>query len=353
MTVSPGHLDDLLNVTFPSSDFGGLAFQSLTGNPPTGSYSLTATTTGTPAPGTISDETADETLRVVSLNDSNDTLTFSISVDGQPSAQLTEYVIGYSSNSLLLSGVPSLIIASYASSSISSDINGVIAVLSAATIPAETNITFASTGNTTIAATPAPTPTPSAPLTVLDTTTGKPVDATPQPYTGPVAGLTSEYISVSSDSLNITTTTPNWFLHSGSGTDALNVSAGGGTNVLDGSTGSNFLTGGSGDDTFFLDDRNPTADVFSTVVGFHSGDNATVFGVTPSDFTLNVLDNQGAAGYTGVDFGFSAPGHANANFVLAGFTSADLSNGRLTVTYGTTPDAPGAPGSMYMLIHAN
>jgi hypothetical protein len=37
----------------------------------------------------------------------------------------------------------------------------------------------------------------------------------------------------------------------------------------------------------------------------------------------------------------------NANLTLAGFSSADLSNGRLTVSYGTTPD------SSFMLIHAN
>jgi hypothetical protein len=93
--------------------------------------------------------------------------------------------------------------------------------------------------------------------------------------------------------------------------------------------------------------------VFATVVGIHSGDNATLFGATPSDSTLNVPDHQSAAGCIGAEFGLRAPGHANANFVLAGYSSADLTNGRLTVTYGTTPDEPGAPGSSCMLIHAN
>jgi serralysin len=67
------------------------------------------------------------------------------------------------------------------------------------------------------------------------------------PYTGPVAGITDEYIRITSDSLNITALSDNVFLHNGSGTDALVAS--GGTNVLDGGTGSNFLTGGSGTDT--------------------------------------------------------------------------------------------------------
>jgi hypothetical protein len=38
--------------------------------------------------------------------------------------------------------------------------------------------------------------------------------------------------------------------------------------VLNGSTGSSFLYGGTGKDTFFVDDRNPPADssIWSTVV---------------------------------------------------------------------------------------
>jgi serralysin len=172
-------------------------------------------------------------------------------------------------------------------------------------------------------------------------------------YTGPVKGIEWQYITATTNSLAITAKSPNSFIHTGSGTDAIDVSKVNGTNVLDGSTGSNFLVGGSGFDTFFVDDRGPTADVFSTVVGFHSGDNATVFGVTPTDFTLNILDGQGAVGFTGVDFGFSAPGKANANLVLTGFTKADLSNGRLTTSFGTTAAVGGVPGSTFMLIHAN
>jgi hypothetical protein len=194
---------------------------------------------------------------------------------------------------------------------------------------------------------------PQSHFAMVDTTTNTPIATDGAAYTGPVAGIQYDYIAVTSDSLNVTTTTPNWFIHTGSGTDAINVSQGGGTNVLDGSTGSNFLAGGSGNDTFFLDDRGPTADIWSTVVGFHSGDNATIWGVTPSDFALNTSNNQGAAGYTGLTFGFTAPGSPNASLTLAGFSSADLSNGRLSVSYGTTPNLPGLPGSTYMVIHGN
>jgi hypothetical protein len=191
-------------------------------------------------------------------------------------------------------------------------------------------------------------PPAAANFSTTDVTTSQTTTTSGDAYSGPVAGLSHELIQITADSLNVTANIPNVFIKTGSGTDAINVSQVGGTNVLDGSTGSNFLTGGSGGDTFYLDDRAPATDVFSTVVGFHPGDNASVFGVNATDFALNELNGQGAAGFTGLDFAFSAPNHANANIVLAGYSTADLSNGRLAVTYGTTSD-----GTQYMNVHAN
>jgi Ca2+-binding RTX toxin-like protein len=182
---------------------------------------------------------------------------------------------------------------------------------------------------------------------VTDTTTG--VSSLPpmHPYGGPVAGLADEYINLTSDNINITATTPNVFLHSGAGEDALQVSAG--TNVLDGSTGSNFLVGGTGPDTFFIDDRNAPADIWSTLVNFHSGDAATIWGVSPNDFNFSYRDNDGAAGFTGLTITASAPGRANASLTLAGYSTNDLSNGRLSTSFGFDP----ASGSPYAYIHAN
>jgi hypothetical protein len=194
---------------------------------------------------------------------------------------------------------------------------------------------------------------PPGSLTVLDTTTGKtlPAPNPPTPFTGPVPGITSEYVNITPDNINISTTTPNWFLHSGSGEDAIDVSKGNGTNVLDGATGSNFLVGGTGNDTFYLDDRSASANIWSTVVGFHSGDDATVWGITAADFTITTADGKGAAGFTGLTWDFAAAGKPDAKLTLAGFSSADLT-GKLAVSFGTTPDMPGLPGSHYMLIHA-
>ena len=177
------------------------------------------------------------------------------------------------------------------------------------------------------------------------------------PYSGPVTGLTSELIAVTTDSINITATAPNVFisLDGGSGEDAIAVNRANGNNVLNGSTGSSFLYGGTGNDTFFVDDRNPPAgsDIWSTVVGFHSGDAATIWGVTPSDFTLSWVDGQGATGYTGLTLHATAPGVPTASVTLAGLTSADVTNGTLTVSFGTTAAIDGVPGSAYMYVHDN
>ena len=185
------------------------------------------------------------------------------------------------------------------------------------------------------------------PLVIVDTTTGQPVTALGQPYTGPVSGLQQQYINITTDNLNIIATTPNWFIHSGSGEDAIVASSG--TNVLDGGTGSNFLTGGSGADTFFVDDRGPTADFWSTVVGFHAGDAATIWGVTPQDFGLAWVNGQGAAGFTGLTLHATASGKPTASLTLAGFTQADMTNGRLSVSFGNDPTS----GSAYMYVREN
>jgi Matrixin len=57
-------------------------------------------------------------------------------------------------------------------------------------------------------------PTQGAGIGILDTTTGQPVAAAAEPYTGPVAGLQEQYINITNDSLNISVSTPNWFVHS-------------------------------------------------------------------------------------------------------------------------------------------
>lgn len=183
-------------------------------------------------------------------------------------------------------------------------------------------------------------------LTVVDTTTGQPVTAAGQVYTGPVAGPLQQYVNITADSLNITATTPNWFIHAGSGMNAIAVS--GGTNVLDGDSGSTFFIGGSGTDTFFVDARTASANSWSTLANFHAGDTATLWGVSQSDFMLSWLNGQGAAGYSGLTLVASATGKPLVAVTLAGFSQTDLTNGRLAVAFGTDAGS----GSVYTTIHA-
>jgi phospholipase/lecithinase/hemolysin len=184
-------------------------------------------------------------------------------------------------------------------------------------------------------------------LTALDTTTGQPAAAQGTPYTGPVAGPQQQYIAITQDNLNITASSPNWFIHSGGGTDGLAVSSG--TNVLDGGAGSTFFSGGTGTDSFFVDIRSATANLWSTVTNFHATDGATLWGVTQADFKLSWLDGQGAPGATGLTLVTTAVGRPLVGLTLAGYTQADLTNGRLSVAFGTDAGS----GSGFMNIHAN
>ncbi len=186
-----------------------------------------------------------------------------------------------------------------------------------------------------------------APLTVTDTTTNQPVAAVGQPYTGPVSGLQQQYLSNSNDNLNVTATTPDWYILTGTGEDAITVSSG--TNVLDGGGGSNFLTGGSGRDTFFVDDRSVSAAIWDTVNGFHAGDAVTIWGMMPSQM-FSWWNNLGVPGYTGLTLlTQSAPDAPNAALTLSGYSTADLSDGRLSLAYGTDAGS----GSPYLYIQGH
>lgn len=188
---------------------------------------------------------------------------------------------------------------------------------------------------------------------VQDQTTGQSYFSDGEVYTGPVTGLTRDIMLVTSDNMNVTADQANVFIKTGAGEDAIDVSGVNGNNVLDGSTGSNFLTGGTGNDTFYLDDRSAAQPIWSTLVNFHSGDNATIWGITQAGFTLSWVDNEGAAGAKGLTGTLNGIGTSTAEVTLAGFTTADLANGKLSISYGRTADLPGLPGSNYMQIHAN
>ena len=201
----------------------------------------------------------------------------------------------------------------------------------------------------------APVPAPPSPPSFLisDGVTMQSSTSNGSVYTGPVAGLQRQLVMITPDNLAIAAAAPNAFIVTGAGNDAIDVSASNGNNVLDGGAGSNFLVGGTGNDTFFLDSRGAASAIWSTVSNFHAGDAATLWGITPQNTSLQWLDGLGAPGHTGLTLAVTAAGNPNANLTLAGYTTADLSNGRLSLAYGVTDPTPGLPGSQYLYIHAN
>ena len=130
----------------------------------------------------------------------------------------------------------------------------------------------------------------------------------------------------------------------------INVAFANGNNVLDSYANASFLTDGSGTDQDYLDIRALTQDIWSTVVNFHSGDNVTVWAVTQAGFTLDWIgDIQGGPGLTGLTnvFVSTTAGRPEAALTIAGFKMADLTDGKLSISYSTIGGTP------YASIHAN
>lgn len=175
-----------------------------------------------------------------------------------------------------------------------------------------------------------------------------------QAYAGPVANVQNQFLGITTDKLNITATKPNNFIRTGSGDDAIDLSlfgaSGGGTNVVDGGGGSNFVIAslfGDGSDTVLIDTRAATADTWTTVANFAKGDAFTIYGVSPSA-ALDWEDGQGAAGFTGLTLHVVVPGRPIASLTLASgyfeHSKADLSSGRLAASFGNDT----ASGSSYL-----
>ena len=172
-------------------------------------------------------------------------------------------------------------------------------------------------------------------------------------YSGPVANLAKQYIWNSTDKVNIATATANVFLHGGVADDALLVTAG--TNVLDGSAGSNFLVGGKGasQDTFFVDGRGGLV-TWSTIVNFHPGDAATIFGFKSGTSTLPFTAVDGVTGYQGLTIHSELAGAGtgvNASMTFAGITQADA-DAHFTITADTLAKGT-ANATDYLLVQYN
>jgi hypothetical protein len=162
---------------------------------------------------------------------------------------------------------------------------------------------------------------------VSDTTPGHAGGTTidGQPYTGPVAGITDQYFTaITTDNINVVTSSPNVFIHTSAGTDGITLASG--RNVVDGGPGSNFIFGGSGQDTFFVDGRG-TATTWSTIANFHSGDDATIWGFQAGVSKMFWSENEGAAGYLGatLHIDLHGTGSIDASMTFSGISVAKAS----------------------------
>ena len=151
-------------------------------------------------------------------------------------------------------------------------------------------------------------------------------------YNGPVSYLQSQLIYDSADPAVIVAHTDNTFIKSFSGFCAIQVA--GGRNVVDAGPGSNFIVGGTGDDTFFLN-GSQGAVTWDTITGFHLGDTVTLFGFHTGTSSLAWMDAEGAVGYTGrtIHADLAGNGGITASLTFAGTTAVDT-NG-YAVTTGT------------------
>jgi serralysin len=158
-----------------------------------------------------------------------------------------------------------------------------------------------------------------------------------EPYSGPLTYLSGQFIFLGSDGISLSAAAPNVFLRSGSGDDALQVAAG--QTVVDAGTGSNFLAGGVGADTFFLDARDPGAPIWSSILNLTAGDGVTIWGVSEVTHTLVWSENKGAVGFEGLTLAASGAGRKDVLLTLTGLSEADRTGpgARFTLTSGFEP----------------
>ena len=152
---------------------------------------------------------------------------------------------------------------------------------------------------------------PLAPLAFTDQTLGDSGSHSMDPIAaGAPSYLQWQYIDTGGDTVAMAAAVPNVFIHAGSGTKAITVTSG--QNVVDGGTGSAFLTSGSGADTFFVDVRGGGT-VWDTLSNFHAGDAITVWGYQAPTGTMLWDGVYGAAGHQGATLRLSLAGNGTTN----------------------------------------
>ncbi len=160
---------------------------------------------------------------------------------------------------------------------------------------------------------------------MTDTTAGVSSHPDGAAYAGPISHVQQQYVYTGADGMAVAAQAPNVFICTSSGDDAISVASG--QNVLDGGQGSNFLTGGSGNDEFYLDGRGGQV-TWGTLVNFHPGDIATLWGYSAGKSSYAWADLDGTAGYTGrtIHADLAGNGGITTSITFAGMTAADTAH---------------------------
>lgn len=130
-------------------------------------------------------------------------------------------------------------------------------------------------------------------------------------YTGNIAGITSQFITTSTDSLMIQATTPGTFIQAEKGTETINVQ-----------NGTNVIQAGSGIDTITIDARSLTPNTNDIIAGFKAGDSITILGISPTQLTESMFNDMGPAGMTGLTFHWGSSTQPAMSLTLAGLNSS-------------------------------
>ncbi len=156
-------------------------------------------------------------------------------------------------------------------------------------------------------------------------------------YAGPVNYLQYQFIYDGTDPLAMVAQTPNTFIKCVAGEAAIQLLSG--QNVVDAGPGSNFLIGGTGQATFYLDGR-PAGETWDTIVGFHPGDIVTLWGFQSGVSSYWWDDNAGATGYIGrtLRADLTGSGHIEESITFAGKTATTTDT--YAITTGTISGTP-------------
>jgi len=161
-------------------------------------------------------------------------------------------------------------------------------------------------------------------------------------FKGKTPGITSQFLDLTPDNIGITGLKPNFLAATATGNDGL--TAVGGRNILAGGSGTDTYVGGTGAgsiDTFLANLTGGKTD--ATIFNFHSGDDAALIGVDPTNFQLSFADSVQGLVLTASP---TTPGHNGATLTLNGFSTADIGS-KLSFGLDTSAATP------YLFVHAN